>query len=254
MLALMPGLSMEDLERLYRRELPRLHTFARRMVGDDETAEDIVQECFAVAAERGGGFRGESSEFTYLAAIVKNLCYARLRRSREMSFEDIEELVDRRSEPPSAERSESDNLAYALEVRDGCLVGLLKCLPRAQRCVFVLHLLKGVSIEQAAAIMGRSVNATRILLSRARSSMRAFLCANCSLMREDSKCSCVNMIEFSLKRGLIRQLDDRARAEAVLSEFRSIGDELELYRSLPESEASIARLVEEGRYPILSKK
>jgi RNA polymerase sigma-70 factor (ECF subfamily) len=245
---------MDDLELLYRRELPRLHAFARRMVGDDETAEDIVQECFALAAERGEAFRGESSEFTYLAAIVKNLCYARLRRSKESSFEDIEELVDRCSEPPSPERSESEIGLYALEVRDGCLLGLLKCLPRAQRCVFVLHLLKGVSIERAAAIMGRSVNATRVLLSRSRSSMRAFLCANCSLMRQGNKCSCANMIEFSLRRGLIRQLDDGARAETVLSELRCLGDELELYRSLPESEAAIARLVEEGRYPLLSKK
>jgi RNA polymerase sigma-70 factor (TIGR02943 family) len=49
-----------------------LFKFARVRVGDRETAKDLVQETFLSALQNIESFRGESSQETWLTAILKN--------------------------------------------------------------------------------------------------------------------------------------------------------------------------------------
>jgi len=49
-----------------------LYSFARWKVRNEETAQDLVQETFLSALKSSKGFRGESSEKTWLKAILKN--------------------------------------------------------------------------------------------------------------------------------------------------------------------------------------
>ncbi len=243
-----------DIERLYAEQFPRLRSFALRMLGDEEAASDVAQETFAAAIGKADSFRAESSASTWLFAIAKNLCLQRLKGARERSFGDLEAIIEARSEAPSAARSDAERSFYVEEVKQGCLLGLLQCLPFAQRCVFVLHLLNEVPIALVARVMERSENSIRILLSRARASMNAFLCRNCSLMKEGNRCSCENMIEFSLERGLIEKYRPTAVLPAIKAELKRFADEVELYRSLPEADAALSRLIESGNYEILAKK
>jgi RNA polymerase sigma-70 factor, ECF subfamily len=243
-----------DVGTLYGECFPRVYAFALRMLGDEESALDVAQETFVAVIANAGSFRGESAVLTWVLSITKNLCRKRLKGSREKSFGDIEALVDRYSRGPSAAHSEIERLFYVEEVKEGCLVGLLQCLPFAQRCVFILNLLCGLPIADVGRVMGRSENSIRILLSRARSGIRAFLCENCSLMREGNKCSCANMIEFSLTRDLIERYRPELGVPEIKAELKRFADEVELYRSLPEPEAAISSVLESGRYAIFDKK
>ena len=242
-----------DVERLYSEYFPRVYGFALRMLGDPEAALDVAQDSFAIAFARAESFRGESTPLTWLLSITRNLSLKRLRGRRVRQFADFEAVIDQYAVEPSAELSEVERRFYIDEVKEGCLVGLLQCLPRSQRCVFVLHLLGDLPIAEIGRIMGKSDNSVRILLSRARSSMRAFLCQNCALLG-GATCSCANMIEFSLKLGLIDRYRPEPGVAQLREEVRRFSDEVELYRSLPEPEVAIARLVESGRYAIFSKK
>ena len=242
-----------DIEALYSEHVPRVFSFALRMLGDEEDARDIVQETFAAALASADSFRGESSALTWILAIAKNRCLMRLRGARELTFDGIETLIDREAEEISPAHSELERRYYVEAVKEGCLLGLLQCLPCAQRCVFILHLLNELSIAEVGKIMGKSDNAIRVLLSRARSGLRDFLCENCSLM-SGTKCSCANMVEFSLKRGLIERYRPEFGIPAIREELLRFADEVQLFRSLPEPEAAISRLLTEGRYRILSEK
>ncbi len=162
-----------DLERLYTEYLPRVSAFAFRLLGDRDAALDAAQEAFASALEKAGSFRGESAPLTWLLSIAKNLCLSRLRGARRRSFEDIEAVIDRYAEAPSASHSGVERRFYVDGVKEGCLVGLPRCLPFSQRCVFVLCLLNDLTVPDVGRIMGKSENSIRILLSRARSRMRA---------------------------------------------------------------------------------
>jgi RNA polymerase sigma factor (sigma-70 family) len=251
-----PELTREclDIATLYEECFPRVFSFALRMLGDEEAARDAAQETFAIVIAKSGGFRGESAVLTWVLSIAKNLCRKRLKGGRERSFGDIEALVDRFSREPSSAHSDLERRFYVEEVKEGCLVGLLQCLPFAQRCAFVLNLLCGLPIAEVGRVMGRSENSIRILLSRARSGIRAFLCENCSLMGAGNKCSCANMIEFSLARDLIERYRPGLGVPEIKDELRRFADEVELYRSLPEPEAAIASALESGRYAIFEKR
>jgi RNA polymerase sigma factor (sigma-70 family) len=242
------------IELLFEESLPRVVAFSARMLGDDEAARDAAQEAFAIALASADSFRGESDPLTWVMSIAKNVCRKRLRKSREISFGDIEAIVDEYSEPPSAGRTEEELGFYVEEVKHGCLVGLLSCLPFAQRSAFVLHLLVELPMPQVARIMKKSENSVRILLSRARAGLKAFLCANCSLMSEGKKCRCVDMIEFSLKRDLIRTYRPGMAVEEIKDELRRFKDEVEPYRSLPDPAAAVCLAIEGGAYRILAKK
>lgn len=48
-----------------------LYSYALSRLNDEETARDLVQETFLAALEKTGTFRGDSSERTWLTAILK---------------------------------------------------------------------------------------------------------------------------------------------------------------------------------------
>ena len=58
-----------------------LFSYAVARVGDRETARDLVQETFLSALQNLGSFRGESSEKTWLFAIIKNKIVDHFRRT-----------------------------------------------------------------------------------------------------------------------------------------------------------------------------
>jgi RNA polymerase sigma-70 factor (ECF subfamily) len=241
-----------DLELIYADCLPRVHGFALKMLGDPDAALDVAQDTFTAAFARRDSFRGDSTPLTWLLSIARNLCLRRLDLARVRRFEDFEAVMAY-AEAPSPDHSESELRLYIEEVKEGCLVGLLQCLPVSQRCAFVLHLLNDLPIGDVARIMGKSENSIRILLSRARTKMRTFLCQNCSLLG-GTKCSCSNMVEFSLRHDLIEAYRPNPEIGHIKSELRQFADEVELYRSLPGHEEALARVIESGRFAIFSTK
>lgn len=240
-----------DFDALYAEGFGRVYGFALRMLGDRDAALDAAQETFARAVAAAPAFRGESAPLTWLFSIARNLCLARLQRERERTFEEFEALIEANSEAPTAGHSEFERRMYIEEVKEGCLTGLLGCLTVAQRTVFVLHLLNGVPIPDVARVMGRSPNAVRILLSRARKGLRGFLCANCEWVGATT-CRCVNLVEFALRRDLIERIVPELPIPlpAFRDELRRFADEVELYRSLPDQPAAsaIGAAVASGRY------
>jgi RNA polymerase sigma-70 factor (ECF subfamily) len=242
-----------DIEQLYCAWSDRLYAFAFRMLGDRDAALDVVQESFAVALAQADTFRGEAAPTTWLTAIARNLCLRRARRLRERTFEDFEAIIEQHAQQPTSAHSDPERRFYLAEVKQGCLIGLLQCLPLSQRCVFVLHILNDLSIADVASIIGKSQNSVRILLSRARSSMRRFLCQNCTLLG-GVNCECANMIEFSLARHLIAPYQHNVDTDSVADDLRRFADEVELYRSLPNPTAAIAAALESTRFAIFAAK
>jgi RNA polymerase sigma-70 factor (ECF subfamily) len=248
------GLVSREIELIYAECLPKVVSFAARALGDAEAGRDIAQEAFAAALASAPSFRGDSELLTWILSIARKLCLKRLRGSRELSFGDIEAIVDGQAQPPAPGRSAVEIAYYAEEVKEGCLSGLLLCLPFAQRCAFILRLLIDLPLPTVARALGRSENSVRILLSRARSSMRTFLCSNCSRVSPGAKCACENMIEFSLRRDLVKAYRPVLGSGEIKAELRRFADEVELYRSLPDPGAAIALAIEGGAYRILAKK
>ena len=70
-----------ELESAYRDHGHMVLRRARRILGNEEEARDIVQELFTQLA-RGRGFQGRSSVTTFLYAATTNLCLTRIRNQK----------------------------------------------------------------------------------------------------------------------------------------------------------------------------
>ncbi len=157
-----------DLEAAYRDHATALERHALALTRDPGVAEDVVQEAFArLAAELAGNRRPDNIR-AWLHRVVANLVAS---RGRHLSVVDryLPRLVDHDlAASPEA-------LALEAEVGDA-LRGALAALPATDRRAVMLaaHGYRGPEI---AALIGRSDGATRTLLCRARSRLRAQLLA-----------------------------------------------------------------------------
>lgn len=92
-----------SIETLYRTYGGMVLRRARTLLGDDQSAQDVVQEVFIKAIRAFPGFRGESSLTTWLYQVTTNHCLnairdgARRRRAIERRVPSVEPV------DPSAE-------------------------------------------------------------------------------------------------------------------------------------------------------
>jgi RNA polymerase sigma-70 factor (ECF subfamily) len=79
------GATVDELESLYRADLPRFVRAAAAIVGDEATGRDAVQEAFAQAVRRRASFKGEAALEAWVWRIVINEALA-LRRRRAPGY------------------------------------------------------------------------------------------------------------------------------------------------------------------------
>jgi RNA polymerase sigma-70 factor, ECF subfamily len=151
-------------ERLYRRHVPRIHSLARRMLGDEE-ADDATQEVFVRVWQKLSLFRGDSAFGTWLHRVAINLMLARrsslgTQRERFGGSVTVLELAPSRPARP--------DLTVDFERAIGSL-------PRGAREVFVLHDVEGYKHDEIAALLGISSGTSKSQLHRARMALRCAL-------------------------------------------------------------------------------
>jgi RNA polymerase sigma-70 factor (ECF subfamily) len=224
---------------IYSRYSNKIYNLAYRMTGNEEVAEDITQDTFIKVFNNYNTFRGESNLFTWIYTIAKNSCFQYLKKTKKGRFQSIEGLIDKVSVPADNDQYEDlEKHLYINQVKDGCLLGLLRCLSFNQRIAFIFNILNEVSIKDVSQIINKSENSTRILIHRARKSLKDFLCRNCSLYQEDNKCKCESLISFSLKQGWIKRYNPTVAPEIIESELKALKDEIAIYKTIPDSNGS----------------
>jgi RNA polymerase sigma factor (sigma-70 family) len=237
----------------------KVYNIAYGMTGDNSVSEDIVQETFIKVFKGLSGFRGDSHLFTWIYAIARNICLRHLERNKRRSFASIEKLIGEASQLVSRNKyDEHENLFYINQVKDGCLLGVLRCLSFNQRLTFILHILCDIPIGEVSSILDKSENSTRILLHRGRKNIRKFLCDNCSLYNDANSCRCENLISFSLEKGWIAKYNPTIDPEVIESEIKAFKDEIALYRSISfkkergDLKAGFLSIIREQKYKIFS--
>ena len=217
----------------------KIYNLAFRMTGNPDDAEDITQETFLQVYRHIETYRGTSQIYTWIYAIAKNLCFRFLQRQKRNTFASIEALMDEASEvelPAGITASEKQQLIG--QVKDGCLTGLLRCLSFYQRIAFILYVLLRLPLRDVSNILDKSEGATKVLIHRARSNLKLFLCEHCSWYAPANPCQCESLLGFSLKQGWVIRSSRREHAAVPLdlrrieAEIKSIRAVIDLYSSL----------------------
>jgi RNA polymerase sigma-70 factor, ECF subfamily len=154
-------------------ELVRRHSGAalqiarRRLGGDSHRAEDLVQELFLRVYTHRCRYQASARFGGYLRRILTNLCASQTRRQRARPAQSLGDL-----EPPSEVDS---NRSEALTHQRRALAGALATLPELYQEALGLRYQEDLSCRQIAARLGRSEQAIKSLLFRARESLRRSL-------------------------------------------------------------------------------
>lgn len=143
--------------------------FARRLVGEDAAAEDLVHEVFVTLPRAIQRFQADSSLCTFLVAIAVNHARHHLRAAsrRRVAMERFAREPEA-SAPDPEQHAARASLARALS-------RALDTLPLDQRVVFVLCEVEDRTSAEAAAIVGAPEATVRTRLFHARRKLRAEL-------------------------------------------------------------------------------
>jgi len=159
----------ESLAQRFEEHRSHLRAVAYRMLGSSSEADDAVQEAWLRLSRAEG--RAIDNLGGWLTTVVSRVCLDML-RSRTSRRE--EPLTPQAPEPVAAgDRGSSPEQEALLADSVGlALLVVLERLAPAERVAFVMHDMFAVPFEDIAPIVGRSVEATRQLASRARRRVR----------------------------------------------------------------------------------
>jgi RNA polymerase sigma-70 factor (ECF subfamily) len=161
---------------LVERHSRSLFRLAFRMTGNEQDAEDVVQESFLRAYRRLGQFDDRASFGTWLYRIATNcsldLVRLRKRRSESAAPADSEmedPVLSLPSNDPTPERA-----ALSSEVRDR-VSEAMKDLSPTERTAFVLRHFEGMCMEDVSRILGCQAGAAKHSVFRAVQKLRRAL-------------------------------------------------------------------------------
>jgi RNA polymerase sigma-70 factor (ECF subfamily) len=136
--------------------------YARYMLGNEEDAEDAVQDTFVRVYDHLGQFRPDARFEPWLFRILANRCRTvRERRRRRESLVITGELPAVAIDAPENQRDMMEAVEAALER-----------LPTEQREAFLLRHVEDLSYEDMAVITGVRLSALRMRVKRACDTLR----------------------------------------------------------------------------------
>jgi len=144
-----------------------MYNVCRRILNQQEEAEDMLQESFSYAFSKLGSFRFESSFGAWLKRIVVNTCINHLKKRKV----DLVYMEQQNDPVPNDEFVDYEEIKFKVE---GVMKALEK-LPEGYRVVFSLYLLEGYDHKEIAEIMGISESTSKSQFFRAKLKIKEIL-------------------------------------------------------------------------------
>ena len=148
-----------DYEKLYNSYYMQVYSYAVALTKNPEQAEEIAQHTFVKALSSKAGYKGKSSELTWLCSIAKNLYYDELRRNQRIS--SLGENLHISSEVDIEQAVSDSDMAFRIHL-------VLHKLDEPYKEVFQLRVFGELSFSQIATIFGKTESWTRVTYHRAK--------------------------------------------------------------------------------------
>jgi RNA polymerase sigma factor (sigma-70 family) len=216
----------QALETLIARHQPWIYNILVRMLYLPQDAEDATQEVLIKVLTKLSTFEVRSSFRTWLYRIVVNHALNIKReddRWNTISFSEYARGLDNTADLdlPDPASVPADVQLLVQEAKIGCTSGMLLCLDREQRLVYILGAIFGVPDSVGAELLDVSRDAFRQKLARARRDLHSFMQGQCGLVNTANPCRCAKKTQGFIKAGLL----DPARllfARAHVTKVRDI--------------------------------
>ena len=152
-----------------------IYHVALQILGDEQDAEDVLQETYMKALRSLPAFEGRSSLMTWLYRIAVNEALMAVRRRKPQALSVEEPNPDDESDSQEMEIVDfcclPEGELLSAETRQALDRAILH-LPDSLRVVFVMRDIEGFSIQDTAEALGLSENNVKTRLLRARLRLR----------------------------------------------------------------------------------
>ncbi|MES2931992.1 MAG: sigma-70 family RNA polymerase sigma factor [Pseudomonadota bacterium] len=163
--------NQQAYEDLYRLMSSRVYAFARRMINNAETAEEVLADTMYDVWRTAVNFRGDSKVSTWILGIARNKALMALRSAKTHGHEGSEDIDDFADILDSGAPDGFDQLAekQASEMIQRCLERLSG---KHRECLHLIHF-EDLSMKEVAMVQGIPEGTIKSRLSHARAQMAA---------------------------------------------------------------------------------
>ena len=166
----------------FRAAYPRLALVAAGVLGDRQTAEDIVQEAAIIAFEKAGDFTPGTNFAAWLAEIVRRCALNERRKTQHRKTYAADPVRLAQIDDRSATRQQRSPIARATgrilddqAAFDDELVGALNQLSDDARCCLLLRTVEKLSYAEIAELMKMPEGTAMSHVHRSRATLRRLL-------------------------------------------------------------------------------
>ena len=201
-----------------------VYNLALKMTNNTQDAEDLTQEAFIKAITGLSKFEGKSNFRTWLYRITVNHFLNTKKRKSEYSVVNFESYFNSIDSMPSSElneQEESELKETIEELRISCTTGMLMCLSKEQRMVYVLGELFDIDHNMGGEILEISPGNFRVKLMRARKDIYQWMNNKCGLVNKDNPCRCSKKTKGYVKAGKVDpdNLQFNTRYQSKIKDF-----------------------------------
>ncbi|RDY58128.1 RNA polymerase sigma factor [Flagellimonas nanhaiensis] len=252
------------LETLIKKHQDWIYNVSLNFVGDAHEAADLTQEVLIKVITKLETFKGKSAFRTWMYRIVKNH-FLNMKRGKQevdsLTFEQFGKGLDQIQDESLADYSyEVEEKMLVEEAKISCMKGMLLCLDREQRLIYILGELFEFPDSVGSEIMEISKQNFRVKLHRAKKQLYGFMDDKCGLIKKSNPCRChrktagfikmgyVDPVELNFQKGVISKINEvveekvKAFSNEVISDYQEIYQEHPFLRS-PETLDSIREML-----------
>lgn len=170
---------LSAFEALTARHEQRVYALARRILHNEQDAEDVTQQTFLSALENLAGFREEARFSTWLLRIATHAALKVLRKRRGLDVVSLDDTTD-----PAPDTDHIPHPEYIADWRESperlvqnretlrLIEEALAELDEKHRLVFLLRDVQGLSVRETAEVLGITEVNVKVRLLRARLQLR----------------------------------------------------------------------------------
>lgn len=198
--------SSESLEQLIKRHQHYIYNIALKMVLSPFDAEDITQEVLIKVVTKLSQFEGKSDFRTWLYRITFNHFLQMKKYWLEDEITSFEKYGDELDSIKDVELTSEEKQTQAeliKEAKFSCMMGMLLCLSREQRLVYILGEVFEADHTIGSELLEISKANFRKRLERARKDLYQFMNNKCGLVKSTNPCRCARKTTGFIKAGWV---------------------------------------------------
>jgi len=197
----------DALELLLKKHQDWVFNIALNFTGDTHEAADVVQEVMIKVFTKLSSFKQNSSFRTWLYRIAKNHFLNMKRGRNEISASSFDQfgqgLNQIKDESLSNYKYEAEEKLLVKEAKLSCMKGMLLCLNREQRLIYIIGEMFEFGDTIGSEIMEISKANFRVKLHRAKKQLYSFMENKCGLINKNNPCRCARKTAAFIKMGYV---------------------------------------------------